>query len=269
MTGGSYFAPMLASPLDGQSLDRFHPADWWLEEKFDGERVTTVVDDAHNVAAWSRPGPKNKTGIGLSRILPATIRDTMAAFPPGTFDGEEVGGKLVLFDVTAIDGETLTRRPASERREILDSLASGLAACRVTCVQVAPVLPVSLQTVEDIWARGGEGAILKRRGGLYLPGKRSRDWVKVKKEQTAALTITGFEPAKRGPHSVLTLVDDDGITTTVGALNVEELRRIDLDPRSYIGRRLLVEFTEKTVHGRYRHPRWKELIPHASTDLHL
>lgn len=154
-----------------------------------------------------------------------------------------------------------------------------------------------------IWARDGEGVILKRRDSRYSPGKRPReDWIKIKALRSAILTVVGFLPSKgtiqnRGPYATVVLRDDQGYETTVKTLNDAELAKFEaewkaLDPHQTradiegvsrveaksrthrglfdndpmiaplaalhpaIGRRLRIEYQERTPDGSYRHPRW-------------
>jgi len=117
----------------------------------------------------------------------------------------------------------------------------------------AAAVPVTLEAVAEIWNRGGEGAILKRTASTYQPGKRSADWLKVKKVGAATLTITGFEAGKSGPYSTLALRGEDGKTTTVKTKDNATLAAITANPDSFIGRRLVISYCELTDSGSYRH----------------
>jgi hypothetical protein len=77
----------------------------------------------------------------------------------------------------------------------------------------------------------------------------------VKALDTAVMTVTGFEKGENGPHSTVTLVGTDG-ETTVKTLNADALRKFAANPKSFIGRKLRIEFQERTPDGGYRHPRW-------------
>ena len=39
---------------------------------------------------------------------------------------------------------------------------------------------------------GMEGVVAKRRAGIYLPGRRSRDWIKVKNQRMQEVVIGGY-----------------------------------------------------------------------------
>lgn len=305
MTG--FVNPMLAEPLqakvelvDGMwrlpegALRAYQNGDWWMEEKYDGHRVIIAVGgegytagDASSVRAWSRPRA-GSNGVGLARTLPPQVIEVMRQMPWGTYDGELiVPGKnswdvvdlsnqealvLVLFDVLACASRSLLHLDAEERRTYLTAFDSVFTAKGVTCVKVAPIYPVYPEFVEGIWAKGGEGAILKRKGSLYHEGGRSAaDWVKVKKVIPAVLTIVGFEAGKSGPHSTVLLrgmvVDHAGVTreveTSVKTLD-NDWRRIFADhAAAYLGAELRIEhqgvFLSK---GKWslRHPMFDHMV---------
>lgn len=272
-----YVQPMLACPCpDGESIDTYEGnPDWWLEEKYDGHRVIVAVvpqGGGSPVYAWSRP---RSGSVGLPRQLPMHIHNVMAAFPPGTYDGELIvpGGKswnvveavhtaslrLVLFDVLRLDNADLTRQPAKIRRRHLEALADVLTKKRVAAVVVAPAYRVSRVQVEKIWKAGGEGAILKRRDAVYRPGMRSADWIKVKRCETLICTITGFRAGKSGPYSTVELRLPDGGTTTVKTKDAHWIREFTLHHKRYVGRHLRIE--HQGLHdGVPRHPMFDHVL---------
>lgn len=266
--------PMLASPFpEGQTLANFcassEVSSWAMEEKFDGHRVVVTVNEGV-VKAWSRP----RAGKGaLVRELPSQIAEDFALLPTGTYDGELMiaGGRsynvtdgkfagkeiFIVFDILSLLGMSTTGESYDDRRsyltEIFNSVVFGSSIHSVT---LAESKTPSVAGVQAIWARDGEGAILKRRSAHYRPGARSQDFIKVKALDTMVLTVTGFEAGKSGPHSVVCLSGPDGSETKVKALDNDTLRRFDADPDSFIGRKLRIEFQERTPDKSYRHPRF-------------
>lgn len=260
----AFVNPMLSSPIDAHGWPK-QATHWALEEKFDGHRVIVSVDADHNVTAWSRPRA-GSGGKGLSRELPPHILADFQTFPRGTYDGELIfpGGKspdvaklinapklkFVVFDLPKLLGQDLTGQKFSERRAYLDEL---FKLAQPVSVFLSQLLPVTKATVDAIWARGGEGAILKRLASTYRPGHRSPDWLKVKTLFSAELTCIGFEAGECGPYSKAMLRDDAGIETTVKVLTADQRREIAANPAAFIGRRLATEYIEKMPSGKYRH----------------
>lgn len=260
--------PMLASAMkDDQSLGDFINNEWVMEEKFDGHRLLLVVTKDKTVAGWSRPGHDRPSA---ERKLPQHILSAAAHLPSGIYDGELriPGGTssdvvrldlqdklvLVLFDAIEIMGESIVSRPLIERRAMLDIAVAHLYAEHRDGVQIAEQGDVSLFDLQDIWARGGEGAILKRRASKYQSGWRTPDWVKVKKIDADELTIIGFEEGKMGPQSVFKLKHDDGRETSVKILTNDLLRAVAKNHESYVGRRVTISYMGLTTSGLWRHP---------------
>jgi DNA ligase-1 len=131
----------------------------------------------------------------------------------------EVPVAYLVFDVMAMGGELVIDRPLRERRALLDDLLS-----RAHKVQPAPVRgQLSLfgdataatsvearlvrapsyvaHTAEELdalfdlaRARGNEGLMVKDPGSLYLPGRRGRAWLKVKRAlSTLDVVVTAVE----------------------------------------------------------------------------
>jgi bifunctional non-homologous end joining protein LigD len=264
--------PMLASavpklPHDAD-FDRVFTADWLLEEKLDGHRCIIRVRDTE-VAAWSRPQPGNG-GVALSRALPPELVTVMRGLPTGDYDGELVsatGNKswdvvrktahliFVAFDLLRIADYDLMPTAYETRRGTLLEALQGLPPAQTRVTTVESVTP-SWAAVQAIWARGGEGAIVKRRASTYQPGARSGDWLKVKTVHHATLTIIGFEAGKNGPYSALQLRDRQGVETTVKTPDRATLERITLAPATFVGREVVISFQERTPSGMYRHGRF-------------
>lgn len=258
-------APMLASamtsPVTGAEFDRTYSG-WALEEKHDGHRVGVIVE-ASQVSAWSRPGAG---GTALPRSLPDALVDAMRHLSPGIYDGELVvpggnswdvtalGSRLVFiaFDLLEVDGVDFKGCEYAERRAALIDQLRKLPAGQTSVTTVESV-PASWAVVEKIWQRGGEGAILKKPGSKYRPGARAPEWVKVKSKNAAVLTIIGYEEGKNGPYSKLKIRDAAGIETTCKTLGNAMLAQITAAPDSFVGRRIVISYQQKTPSGKYRH----------------
>lgn len=265
--------PMLAKamPEHATVADYVRP-NWVLEEKYDGHRIMIrVTDDALDV--WSRPRANTAP---LTRTLPAPLRDALRTLPVGVYDGELVvpGGtsshvvrkdlvndlRVVLFDVVELLDENVAIFNARRRRAMLElAVEHYTRASSAGLVRLSTVQPVSLDAVKAIWAAGGEGAILKNLDATYRCAARSSDWVKVKRQAAAELTITGFEAGRMGAHSVALLVDDDGKATSVKTKDNATRLAIARDPQAFIGKRLVIFYTERTVHDSYKHGGWDHL----------
>ncbi len=101
------------------------------------------------------------------------------------FFGEAVPVRFVAFDLLWADGTSFLKQGLEIRRARLDhlTLADGIERVRVSRV-------VSSEAVETAFLaarrRGNEGLIAKDPASLYLPGRRGKAWLKLKK---AAATL--------------------------------------------------------------------------------
>jgi ATP-dependent DNA ligase len=278
----SFIQPMNAAGLPGQKKSPLEilPDEWVAEEKFDGHRLIVEVT-SEGVTAWSR--------AGNVRQLPDHLIEELFEFPEGLFDGELVVGgdrsrssavveltkihSLVykMFDVLRIHTCDLTENadyPYKRRREILEDIhksKTGKFVYLATAWKLRDMDHAKL-LAQQVWNRGGEGLILKRRMGLYVPGKRSKDFRKMKALQSAVLTVMGFIESHggiqyRGAYAIVQLIDEDGNRTRVKTKNdlqcrLFEAREEILGNHPDIGRKLRIEFQERTPDGSYREPRW-------------
>jgi bifunctional non-homologous end joining protein LigD len=191
-------ATLVARPVTGTG--------WVHEEKYDGYRAL-AFRRGREVALRSR-NLKDITGE-FPRIVAA-----LRGLPDGDFilDGEIVAfdrkgvsrfqllqrrglGEgaspvLALFDCLEIGGETILRRPLSERRAALEKLLGRRAR---------KALRLSRRLSRDGEAayraaarRGWEGIISKRADSPYEPGRRSPNWLKAKCRRESEFVIGGF-----------------------------------------------------------------------------
>ncbi len=95
-----------------------------------------------------------------------------------------------VFDLLALDGESLLGRTYLERRELLDSLAPAARRWVTTpwfTGDGAGVLAASLENRL-------EGVVAKRLGSPYRPGGRGPEWLKVKNVRHQAVVVGGWRP---------------------------------------------------------------------------
>ncbi|OPY50964.1 MAG: DNA ligase [Methanosaeta sp. PtaU1.Bin112] len=97
--------------------------------------------------------------------------------------------RLFLFDLIYLDGRSVTDLPLRERRDLLEKIADpGILADQV--------VSASKEAAEEIYrqalAAGHEGIILKNPASVYAPGKRGKNWLKIKPVmETLDLVVIG------------------------------------------------------------------------------
>ncbi|WP_138759812.1 non-homologous end-joining DNA ligase [Modestobacter altitudinis] len=210
----------------------------------------------------------------MHRTGPEVAR--MAAASPVTY---------LVFDLLALDGESLLTRPWTERRERLDAL--GLVSDRWV---TTPWFRGNGDQVQAASLENGlEGVLAKRLDSPYRPGGRGPDWRKVKNLRTQAVVVGGWRPGEGrragGIGSLLVGVHDDSgrlvfaghVGTGFTAAALAELGRlVTARPSSPFADALArevtrdahwvepllvgeVRYTQWTREGRLRHPAWRGL----------
>ena len=93
-----------------------------------------------------------------------------------------------VFDLLWLDGHSLMTLPYAERRRRLEALE--LKAPHVTVPDSFTENGAAL--LDATAERGLEGVVAKRLDSQYLPGKRSRDWIKVKASRRQEFVVGGW-----------------------------------------------------------------------------
>ena len=305
-TGG--IIPMLATPATG-----LPPADdqWAYELKWDGVRAMAYVDGKTGTIRFESRNLNDITGR-YPELHPLT------ASCPGhrlVLDGEIVAfddagrpsfGRLqprmhltndrqiaqrmldtpvvyLLFDVLHVDGESTRGLEWTDRRKVLEGLELAGPHWQTPAVHIGngeAVLSASK-------AGGLEGVVAKRLTSHYEPGRRAKDWLKVKNTCRQEFVIGGWLPGggtRHGQIGALVLGYYDGRDLRfagkvgTGFTDAELVRlggllaplardtspfavRIPYREARFVEPRLVaeIEFTEWTHTATLRHPSYKGL----------
>jgi DNA ligase D-like protein (predicted ligase) len=108
----------------------------------------------------------------------------------------------IAFDLLRRDSESLLDRPLVERRRLLSEL---FASAPSPLVESAYVLGRGMALFAEAKARGLEGIFAKRLESRYLPGERTRDWVKIKVRREVDAVLMGLV-RERGGKRIKSLV---------------------------------------------------------------
>lgn len=302
--------PMLASAArDTPAAEQ----EWAAEMKWDGVRAIGYVSDGRVIL-------RGRTGRDITAAYPEVAAGLTALAGPRTlildgemtaFDGQRpsfprlqrrlhvprpgralvasVPVTYVVFDMLHRAGRSLLGNPYAQRRALLDDLAPGAGA-----VMIPPAFPGESRAVIDATRQLGlEGVVLKRIGSRYYPGRRTREWLKLRHLATADILIGGWLPGTgwRSAFAGSVLAGQPGDSGlrylgTVGSGFAEaELRELTArlrelqQPDSPFGEPLPVSvarrarwtapvlaaevtYTEFTPTGRMRHPVWRGLRSH-------
>jgi len=147
---------------------------------------------------------------------------------------ERIPLDFVLFDLVFSEGEWRGGLPLEARLDLLDRSMSWDGRI----LKSDPVPENGVALFEAVNAKGLEGIVAKRLGSPYLPGKRSRDWIKVKTVQRADCVIGGWTKGqgnRSGSIGALLLgaYDSEGNLRYVGSVGTGFTdRRLDFVRRS-------------------------------------
>ena len=175
--------------------------EWTYEAKLDGYRCLAANRDGR-VILWSR------RGNGFTHRF-AEIARACANLPPDTLiDGEVVAigedGRcsfnalqhsrptaeiqLYAFDVLVYRGRSVIRLPLEERRVLL---ARALANVKYPVLRSTPLDAKPADLIRAAKEQL-EGIMAKRKGSMYLPGRRSDSWLKFKVQRSQEFVIGGY-----------------------------------------------------------------------------
>ncbi len=208
---------------------------------------------------------------------------------PGRALLDRVPVSLLVFDLLHVDGTSLVGAPYDERRSALEEL--DLAGDRWA---VPPAFDgQGAEALAASKAQGLEGVLAKRHDSVYLPGRRSPYWIKVKHVRMQEVVVGGWSPGagrrQGGIGSLLLGVpDQDGRLVYAGHVGTgfsdrvladlgtrlraaerstspfaEEVPRAHAKDAHWVTPRLVgeVTFSEWTRDGMMRHPSWRGLRP--------
>lgn len=109
--------------------------------------------------------------------------------------------QFVAYDMLYFDGNDLTDKPLTERKDILSKkVAEGYGLSISRYIEKNGKAFFELAKQEQL-----EGIVAKKKDGLYHIGKRTRDWVKIKVMQDEDLLVLGYQPDENGKVKVLIL----------------------------------------------------------------
>jgi DNA ligase-1 len=209
---------MLATPAaDLSDVARTMPEEFLVEDKFDGIRAQAHVA-AGRVAIYSR------TMDEITHRFPELIEPLESLPRDAIIDGEivpanddvilpfselqkrlgrkSVGTQLLLavpvvlvaYDLLYEDGKILIDQPLTERRHLLGQMLPEQGRLRMSQGKLFSDAAMLDEEFDQARARGNEGLVIKSPISTYKPGRRGRDWLKLKRAiATLDVVVTAVE----------------------------------------------------------------------------
>ncbi|HEX7255491.1 MAG TPA: DNA ligase D [Gaiellaceae bacterium] len=193
------YKPMLATLADEVPKGK----EWTHEVKWDGYRAITYVQGGDATLV-------SRNDIDMTERFASVAREIARAVktPDCVLDGEvcaldESGratfsamqqGKqgtryiFVVFDLLEVDGNPIVDLPLTERRARLLQLLDR----RNQTVQLSESFDDGEALYRAAHDQGFEGIVSKRRDSRYEPGRRSRNWLKIKTHGRQEFVIAGY-----------------------------------------------------------------------------
>jgi DNA ligase-1 len=113
---------------------------------------------------------------------------------------------FVAYDLLYVGGRVLTDAPLAERRAALEALVKDEAGAAVRLSRAQRMKDVSGldEEFDAARARGNEGLMIKDPRSFYKPGKRGREWLKLKRAlATLDVVVTAVEVGHGKRRSLL------------------------------------------------------------------
>ena len=214
---------MLATPAaDLTDVARTMPEEFLVEDKFDGIRAQAHVEntggDERRVAIYSR------TMDEITHRFPELIEPLRSLPSDAIIDGEivpahgdvilpfselqkrlgrkNVGAQLlaavpvvlVAYDLLYAGGKVLLDEPLAERRRLLGQLVAPSGVVRFSQGKLFTEAAALDDEFDAARGRGNEGLMIKSPASSYKPGRRGREWLKLKRAiATLDVVVTAVE----------------------------------------------------------------------------
>ena len=209
---------MLATPAaDLTDIARTMPEEFLVEDKFDGIRAQAHVSDGR-VAIYSRtmdeithrfpeliePLQELPTDVIIDgEIVPANehgilpfseLQKRLGRKSVGTQLLIAVPVILVSYDLLYASGRVLIDDPLSERRAALREIVPASGPLQLSEGKLFSDASMLDQEFDSARGRGNEGLMIKSPLSTYKPGRRGRDWLKLKRAiATLDVVVTSVE----------------------------------------------------------------------------
>jgi bifunctional non-homologous end joining protein LigD len=191
--------PMLASLVD----EPFTDEKWQFELKLDGYRSLAYVENGN---AELRSRNNNNFNKKFDDVHTALINWKINALVDGEvtvlneeglpdFSGIQLWdkhrkGKLVfyVFDLLWVEGWNIMDEPLSVRRELLKQIVPDDGVIRFS----DHIDDIGVDFFNLTKQNNLEGIVAKKKDSVYIPGTRSKTWLKIKAEQRHEAVICGY-----------------------------------------------------------------------------
>jgi bifunctional non-homologous end joining protein LigD len=184
--------------------------EWLHEVKWDGVRVLVRVDGSgvrltsrnENDVTVAYPELRGLAASGLDVLLDGEVVALLDGVPKFGAIADRMHVRdvrraeqlatvnpvtLMVFDLLQVDGEDIMARPLTERRSRLEALD-----VQGSSWQMPATYDDGAMLFDATRQQGLEGVVSKKRGSIYVPGRRSADWLKLPHRPTHTYVVGGW-----------------------------------------------------------------------------
>lgn len=195
----SALSPMLATLVDKPA----EKGDWLYEVKWDGYRALALVNKktveikSRNNKSFNNkfyPLTKALQELNMKTVLDGEIvvlnSNGISDFGALQNWRSEADGELVfyVFDILWLNGKSLMEVPLQRRKQILSEVLPQNDLIRIS----DSFSTTGTEFFELAKKMQLEGVIAKRATSIYLPGARTKDWLKIKANKRQEMVIGGY-----------------------------------------------------------------------------
>lgn len=212
--------PQLLNPITDAQIDGYLTDDrWWMQEKFDGQRVLIRKEGAQVTGI-------NRNGLVID--LPNTIERAVRWLDTKTclLDGEAIGDVYVAFDCLQEAAADLRNHPYRERYAFLTELVQSTDDhFHLRCAHAAVDKQAKQSLVSQLREQKKEGVVLKNSSAPYSPGRPNTGGaqLKLKFYATVSCIVLDTHGTKR---SVKLELNTDGQRVGVGSVTIPPNHKI-------------------------------------------
>lgn len=200
--------------LIGADGDAFDSPDYIYELKWDGERCIAYLDPAGETELRNKRNVKMLPKVPELSEMHAQVKKrcildgelmVMKDGKPDFYEiqkrslttnnfkiqlaSKQYPANFVAFDILYYDDKDLSLLPLTERKQYLDK-AIKIETARFAKSRVIPYHGISLYHIAE--QQNLEGIVAKRKNSIYIEGKRTKDWIKIKNLKDEDYVVCGY-----------------------------------------------------------------------------
>jgi DNA ligase-1 len=222
---------MLATAAaDLPDVARTMPEEFFVEDKFDGIRAQAHIEASETSSVNAQGVPARRVAIfsrtmdDITHRFPELIAPLSALQTGAIIDGEIVPARgqtilpfaelqkrlgrktvspellaatpivFIAYDLLYAEARVLIDEPLAERRRLLEQLIRGEETLRLSLAKRTSDVASLDEEFDAARARGNEGLMIKDPRSSYKPGRRGREWLKLKRAMaTLDVVVTSVE----------------------------------------------------------------------------